>query len=200
MYDFCGRLKHLLVGILFRNLHHPYLTLHFEESIFPLVPLTFLAHAQLHPFLWCRAVNEGLQALGFTHAWVEIYALQKICRDHDCTHTRSPLWGWGKWPWCSLLLRDFLARESSGCMRTRYKTNPTFIIQYACCKGKFFSLEEVSSSWSERWRPNQVYIASSKRAVEQKFVGFRVQLDKCSCSPTPLSIINSMHYQVKHKA
>ena len=39
MYDFCFRLKHLLVGILFHNLRHPYIPLHFEEMIFPLVPL-----------------------------------------------------------------------------------------------------------------------------------------------------------------
>ena len=37
MYDFCCRLKHLLVGILFHNLRHPYIPLHFEEMIFPLV-------------------------------------------------------------------------------------------------------------------------------------------------------------------
>ena len=38
MYDFCFLLKHLLVGILFHNLHHPYIPLHSEEMIFPLVP------------------------------------------------------------------------------------------------------------------------------------------------------------------
>ena len=42
MYDFCCRLKHVLVGILFHNLRHPYIPLHFEEMIFPLVPLIFL--------------------------------------------------------------------------------------------------------------------------------------------------------------
>ena len=41
MYDFCCQLKHLLVGILFHNLHHPYIPLHFEEMIFPLVSLIF---------------------------------------------------------------------------------------------------------------------------------------------------------------
>ena len=40
MYDFCCQLKHLLVGILFHNLHHPYIPLHFEEMIFPLVGTT----------------------------------------------------------------------------------------------------------------------------------------------------------------
>ena len=39
MYDFCFQLEHLLVGILFHNLLHPYIPLHFEEMIFPLVPL-----------------------------------------------------------------------------------------------------------------------------------------------------------------
>ena len=56
MYDFCCQLKHLLVGILFHNLHHPYIPLHFEEMIFPLVPLIFLAHSQPHPF---RAAERG---------------------------------------------------------------------------------------------------------------------------------------------
>ncbi|CAI8011500.1 hypothetical protein GBAR_LOCUS7411, partial [Geodia barretti] len=51
-----------LVGILFHNLHHPYIPLHFEEMIFPLVPLTFLAHAQPHPF---RGAER--QARGCTH-------------------------------------------------------------------------------------------------------------------------------------
>ena len=37
MYDFCFRLKDALVGILFHNLDHPYIPLHFEEMIFPLV-------------------------------------------------------------------------------------------------------------------------------------------------------------------
>ena len=49
MYDFCFRLKDTLVGILFYNLHHPYIPLHFEEMIFPLVPPIFLAHAQPRP-------------------------------------------------------------------------------------------------------------------------------------------------------
>ena len=40
MYDFCFQLKHLLVGILFHNLRHPYIPLHFEEMIFPLVVTT----------------------------------------------------------------------------------------------------------------------------------------------------------------
>ena len=43
MYDVCCRLKHLLVGVLFHNLRNPYIPLHFEEMIFPLV---FFAHAQ----------------------------------------------------------------------------------------------------------------------------------------------------------
>ena len=51
-----------------------------EEMIFPLVPLTFLARAQPHPF---HGAERGLHVLGFMHAWVEIYALRKIC---DHTH------------------------------------------------------------------------------------------------------------------
>ena len=51
MYDFCFRLKDALVGILFHNLDHPYIPLHFEEMIFPLVPPIFLAHAQPRPAL-----------------------------------------------------------------------------------------------------------------------------------------------------
>ena len=38
MYDFF-QLKRLLVGILFHNLRHPYIPLHFEEKIFPLVTI-----------------------------------------------------------------------------------------------------------------------------------------------------------------
>ena len=43
MYDFCCRLKHLLVGILFHNLCHPYIPLHFKEMIFKL-PVRFVPY------------------------------------------------------------------------------------------------------------------------------------------------------------
>ena len=58
MYDFCCRMKHLLVAILFHNSRHPYVPLHFEEMIFPLVPPIFV-HAQPHVFA-LQSEGEGL--------------------------------------------------------------------------------------------------------------------------------------------
>ena len=47
----------------------------------------------LGPTLFGVQTSErGAARIGFTHAWVEICALRKICRDHDRTRTRSALW------------------------------------------------------------------------------------------------------------
>ena len=67
------QLKRLLVGILFHNLRHPYIPLHFEEKICPLFPLTFLAHAHPHPFRAAELWGVGAAARmtyksGITHA------------------------------------------------------------------------------------------------------------------------------------
>ena len=55
--------------------------------IFPLVPLTFLEHAQ--PTLFAVQSSEQGAAHIRVHApmGVEIYAWRKICKDHDRTHT-----------------------------------------------------------------------------------------------------------------
>ena len=49
----------------------------------------FFSTCSAPTFSRCRAASKGLHTLGFTHTWVEIHALQEICRDIAHTHLQS---------------------------------------------------------------------------------------------------------------
>ena len=57
--------------------------------------------------------HRGITLLN-TLLWVEIYALQKICRNRDHTHTHNALWGQGRWPCRNTFARFFRERLAGG--------------------------------------------------------------------------------------